>query len=259
MDRDFQMSDPIFFEYGNAENGAEWEDVAMHRDYQPSVHRSLRSGRTSPSPSSTPRKRRQGKTVHTTGSRRLVMLKTRRPVQPLMSQAEAEIAVTQSIRSSAVYIYNLVAWTFYLLKIPLIICLAGWTIYFVLCSVLRELFSPLCAIPGLSLLPVCTRQIYTADRPNSMRINHADYPKMVEMQTRTFELLLDDQIGQSGLTLDVKKAEMATRDLLQLVRISQLTSKHLLAEILEEFVEDARNTGIGLSKLNSRINGAVDQ
>lgn len=99
----------------------------------------------------------------------------------------------------------------------------------------------------------------TEDGQERVMALHADYPRMVEIQSKTFEQLLDESVGGSGLSLEIKKAEMATRDLVTLVRMSKLTSKDLLANALVDFVDDARNTAKGLQKLSSKVNGAVDK
>jgi len=66
-------------------------------------------------------------------------------------------------------------------------------------------------------------------------------------------------VGGSGLSLEIKKAEMATSDLIALVRVSNnLRSRDMLAESLAQFVNDAKKTGRGLQKLSSKIGGAVD-
>jgi len=82
---------------------------------------------------------------------------------------------------------------------------------------------------------------------------------MVEMQSKSFEQLLDESVGGSGLALEIKKAEMATTDLVTLVRVSKLTSKDLLAEALVEFVGNARETARGLLKLSAKVSSSVDE
>ena len=57
----------------------------------------------------------------------------------------------------------------------------------------------------------------------------------------------------------LKKAEMATRDLITLVKHSKLKSRELLGQSLYAFVLDAKKAGKGLAKLTARINGAVDK
>ena len=87
----------------------------------------------------------------------------------------------------------------------------------------------------------------------------ADYPKMIDVQSATFELLLDGSAGGSGLSLEIKKAEMATADMIAMIRVSdKFRSRDMLADSLSQFIFDARKTGRGLQKLNSKIGGAVD-
>jgi hypothetical protein len=79
------------------------------------------------------------------------------------------------------------------------------------------------------------------------------------VQSATFEQLLGQATGGLGLSLEIKKAEMATADLVTLVRASDLRSREVLANTLSTFVQDARNTGRGLQRLNAKIGGAVDK
>ncbi|KAF8830717.1 hypothetical protein HHX47_DHR2001122 [Lentinula edodes] len=94
-----------------------------------------------------------------------------------------------------------------------------------------------------------------------------------------FEELLDNAAGSSGLSLDIKKAEVAMSDLIVLVKYSDLTNKDvlsrclisaerssifkecigvLLGDALATFACDARRTGRSLQTLGSKIGGAVD-
>ena len=82
---------------------------------------------------------------------------------------------------------------------------------------------------------------------------------MVEMQSKSFEQLLDESVGGSGLALEIKKAEMATTDLVTLVRVSKLSSKDLLADALLEFVTNTKETSRGLLKLSAKVGSAVDE
>lgn len=78
------------------------------------------------------------------------------------------------------------------------------------------------------------------------------------MQTRTFDQLLDENLGSKGLTIEVKKAEMAGNDLITLVRASDLKSRNQVAERLKRFVDDAKGTGSSLHSLGAKIHGAID-
>ena len=82
---------------------------------------------------------------------------------------------------------------------------------------------------------------------------------MVEIQSKTLEQLLDDSVSGSGLALEIKKAEMATADLATVVRTSDLRSKNHLADTLDSFGNNARDTARGLQKLNAKISGSVDK
>ena len=95
--------------------------------------------------------------------------------------------------------------------------------------------------------------------PEKKRPRWADYPKLVDTQSATFEQLLHESISGSGLSLEIKKAEIATSDLVTLVRVSNLKSKAMLADSLSDFVDDAKKTGRDLQKLTSKIGGAVDR
>ena len=115
---------------------------------------------------------------------------------------------------------------------------------------LRSAVAPLCFIPGISRHSLCRPE------PVNPRV---DYPRLVEAESRTFEQLLDDFVTGSALSLQVKHAEMATTDLVALVRISDLKAKNTLATSLLDFVDDAKKTGKGLQKLSSKVGGAVDR
>ncbi|KAJ4477355.1 hypothetical protein J3R30DRAFT_3291495, partial [Lentinula aciculospora] len=130
-------------------------------------------------------------------------------------------------------------------------------------STLKTAFKPLCIVPGIRSSSLCHIDHTSPKLPklkgNSASPQWADYPGLMNAQSLTFEQLLDDSVGGSGLSLDIKKAELATSDLVTLVKYSKLTSKELLAESLSGFVEDARRTGRGLQRLGSKVGGAVDQ
>jgi hypothetical protein len=123
-------------------------------------------------------------------------------------------------------------------------------------ATLSSTLAPLCVLPGASRVPFC-RAPQPGD-PAGSPAQRADYPKLVDIQSTTFEQLLDDSVGGAGLALEIKKAEMATSDLTTLVRSSRLTSRERMAETLGVFVDDARRTGRGLQKFSAKVGGAVD-
>ena len=116
---------------------------------------------------------------------------------------------------------------------------------------------PLCALPGISWSGMC--QPLNTSPTGGQRIMWADYPALIDTQNKVFEKLLDGSVGGLALilSLEIKNAEMATEDLLALVRISDLKVKDTLARSLEDFVFDAKKTGQGLQKLISKFGEAL--
>jgi hypothetical protein len=147
--------------------------------------------------------------------------------------------------------------------LPLVIC--TWILVMIfgrLVTTIQVALSPLCLIPGISSSTAC---LYVLQRheaewktPALNAPQWADYPALVPMQTATFGQLLNEAIGGSTLSLEIRKAGMAVTDLVTLVRLSDLESKDVIADLLEEFVDDARWTARGLQRLCSKVLGAVD-
>ena len=86
-----------------------------------------------------------------------------------------------------------------------------------------------------------------------------DFPALEKIQSVSLGDLMTSSIEGSHLSLDIKLAQMATSDLIALVKISKLTTRNAIADALETFVEDAKATSRSLQKLNAKVNGAVDQ
>jgi len=188
-----------------------------------------------------------------------------RPVSPpaTRSKDEIEAVLWKGARSGTIYVLDVLSSFFFLMKKPLAAFLAVWVLAVTLNALsnhLRMVFAPLCIFPGVSRSWLCmppSAEIST-QQDASRSLMHADFPLMVEMQSKSFEQLLDESVGGSGLALEIKKAEMATTDLVTLVRVSKLTSKDLLAEALVEFVGNARETARGLLKLSAKVSSSVD-
>jgi hypothetical protein len=120
--------------------------------------------------------------------------------------------------------------------------------------------APICSTPGLSLLCVTSKSSKLPRPPNSDRTPRwADFPSLLNVESNTFESLLDESVKGPGLALEIKKAEMATSDLATLVRVSNLNSREILANSLSEFVKDARKVGRGLTRFSSKVGGTVDR
>ncbi|KAJ3912931.1 hypothetical protein F5877DRAFT_53274 [Lentinula edodes] len=121
-----------------------------------------------------------------------------------------------------------------------------------LLSIVNTLLIPLCAIPGLADFSLCSRNHKFDQNGHPLPPLWADFPCLMTAQSSTFEQLLDNSVGDSGLSLDIKKAEMAMSDLVVLVKFSKMTSKDVLGRC------DARQAGRGLQTLGSKVGGAVD-
>jgi hypothetical protein len=137
-----------------------------------------------------------------------------------------------------------------------------WFLFSMMTTQLVYFARPICSLPIVSpMIPFCRWEAFKgppAHTSGGRPVRWADYPKLVDLQTRTFDQLLDESVGNKGLALDVKKAEMASNDLITLVRVSELKSKDQVAERLNKFVDDARGTGRSLHSLGAKIQGAVD-
>ncbi|QRW10634.1 transmembrane protein [Ceratobasidium sp. AG-Ba] len=62
-----------------------------------------------------------------------------------------------------------------------------------------------------------------------------------------------------GVAIDLKHSEVAVRDLVTLVKQSDLITKDRIVINLQQFVEDAKSTGRNLQKFGSHVGTAVDQ
>lgn len=137
-----------------------------------------------------------------------------------------------------------------------------WFLFSMVASQLVFFARPICSLPIVPhMVPFCRWEIFKgppAHTSDGQPIRWADYPKLVDMQTKTFDQLLDESVGNKGLTSEVKKAEMASNDLITLVKMSDLKGRDQVAERLGRFVDDARGTGRSLHSLGAKIHGAVD-
>ena len=179
----------------------------------------------------------------------------------MVDRKQVEDALRSGATFTLSYVWDIVSTALSLLRKPLAVLLVIYGLALISAHAFRSLqiiVSPFCFVPGFSRSSLChdfsARQNDTAQKPQ-----WADYPKLVEVQSRTFEQLLEETAGGSGLSLEIKKAEMATNDLVTLIRVSELRSKDLLATTLVGFVEEARKSARGLQRFTSRVASAVDR
>ena len=164
-------------------------------------------------------------------------------------------AIVTGTSSSFNYAFDIFTRGMRLLRYPFALLFALWLFAFVVSKVTSTIsfvLSPVCWVPGISSSPFC----YVGETRTPQ---WADYPKLMDVQSTTFEQLLDESVGGSSLSLEVKKAEMATADLVALVKVSDMRSRDMMAQTLRDFASDAKHAGRGLQKLSSRIGGAVDR
>jgi hypothetical protein len=119
------------------------------------------------------------------------------------------------------------------------------------------------------MVPMCSK----LPKPRTP-IQEPQYLDLVELQMR-FESVMESAGLGTNLAMDMKKSEMAVRDLNTLVsslsviiltikltspqvKLSNLVSKDQLAMSLDAFVASAREASQQLSRLDSRVRGAVD-
>ncbi|KAJ3759949.1 hypothetical protein EV360DRAFT_40878 [Lentinula raphanica] len=155
-----------------------------------------------------------------------------------------------------IFVYEVLRDALNLCRKPLSLIVFLWLIGVAvspLSSVLVTTLSPTCSIPWIRDFPLCRQR-----GPDATFPHWADYPRFMNVQSSTFEQLLDTAVGNSGLSLDIKKAEMAVLDLAVVVKSSKLASRDILGETLVAFAHDARKVGRGLQRLSSKVAAAVD-
>jgi hypothetical protein len=136
----------------------------------------------------------------------------------------------------------------------------SWIGLWVTAKLQSAIFAPICTMPGASyLLPICSRFTPVAQEYTwTGHAKKADFPSLAKLGEEAFTPLLSNAAGGSVLSLELKRAELATADLITLVKVSTLTSRDFIADSLGEFVQDARRTSGALQTFNSKVSGAVD-
>lgn len=116
------------------------------------------------------------------------------------------------------------------LKTPISYILAVWLL-FGLGIVVRNLvtnsvyasLSPVCRIPGVSLLDLPFCLVYRVDTSHGSP-PPVEFEQLMMVQSK-FDEVLEDTAGNVALPMDMKRGEASIRDLRQIVRYSQLHSK----------------------------------
>ncbi|KAF4596576.1 hypothetical protein EYR40_007729 [Pleurotus pulmonarius] len=127
--------------------------------------------------------------------------------------------------------------------------------------ILLQALPPVCSLPGTSIFQTCRSEPLGTESTLSKGLRSMDFPKIFDIQKKTFDHLADQSasLGGSGLSLDLKRVEMASKDLVTLIKVSDMKSRDDIARTMNTFVRNAQVTGRGLSKFNAKIGGAMDR
>ncbi len=144
-----------------------------------------------------------------------------------------------------------------------ILTLNGWVLF---AALLLQGFSesPICILPGISNLSLCRlwKPAPSQGSGPSGIASSSNLTRLFDAHEHTKPLVwtIITRIGRgSGLSLEIKKAEMATSDLVTRVRLSELNARDSIARALSEFVSGAKKTGRALQRLTSKVGGSVGQ
>ena len=126
-----------------------------------------------------------------------------------------------------------------------------------LTSSIYTALSPICRFPGASLLnlPICapsSSRSYKGANPPPV-----EFDQLMNVQSK-YEAILEASAGGVSLPLDMKRGEASVRDLRQVVRYSQLSSRDELVFEFDGFVDTARVASYDLQKFNSHVGRGVD-
>lgn len=122
---------------------------------------------------------------------------------------------------------------------------------------IQTALSPICRLPGSSLLNLSMCQAPVSVQYNSHSSPPVEFDQLMNVQSQ-FEEILEQSAGDVGLPLDMKRGEASIRDLRQVVRFSQLRSKNELVLEFDGFIETARIASFDLQKFNSHVGRGVD-
>lgn len=168
-------------------------------------------------------------------------------------------AVHTAVYTIIISVARRVATILHNMQEPISLILAVWICVLLLGQAISWIMQPICFTPLISQTEICSPWNANADIPVNLSPWRADYSSLVNIQSKTFEQLLEDAAGGSALSLEIKKAEIATMDLVVRIQLSNLKSKDTLAATLDEFISDAKKTGRGLQRWTAKVGGAVDR
>lgn len=162
------------------------------------------------------------------------------------------------------WVYDVTGGALGKLKTPLSYFLAVY-LFFGLLLFLRNLLtssiysalSPICRIPGSSLLSLPMCYSVASAQYEGHESPPVQFGQLMTVQSK-FEAVLEESAGGVSLPLDMKRGETSIRDLRQVVRYSNLHSKNELVLEFDGFIETARVASYDLQKFNSHVGRGVD-
>ncbi|KAK3953525.1 hypothetical protein QBC32DRAFT_397062 [Pseudoneurospora amorphoporcata] len=112
--------------------------------------------------------------------------------------------------------------------------------------------SPVCRVPGARWLnlPFC---VDSSTKTNT----HIQFDPIIEVQDR-FEGVLEKAAESASLPLEMKRSELAIRDLRTMVRYSQLHGKEQLILEFDGYIDAASSATWDLQRFNTRVGSTID-
>lgn len=172
--------------------------------------------------------------------------------------------------SSPSFIFDVVAWCLSVLgmalriaKYPLAICLAvyillgaGMMVRNMVTNSISSSLSPLCRIPGASMLdlPFCPDLPAV---PGSKSKNPVEFDELMNVQSN-FEKVLEDSAKGVSLPMEMKRAEASVRDLRTLIKYSDLPAREELVYEFDGYIDNVRIIATDLQTFNTHVGSAVD-
>lgn len=119
--------------------------------------------------------------------------------------------------------------------------------------------SPICRIPGMSWLnlPFCPTIIPRGAGKDGPGTGPLEFERLMNIQDR-FEEVLEKSAQGVDLPMEMRRTEMAVRDLRTMVRYSNLQSKDELLLEFDGFIKTAGATCSDLTRFNTRVGSAID-
>lgn len=144
------------------------------------------------------------------------------------------------------------------MKLPVAMLIFSIIALAVLGNVSAYMGSTVCGMPLVSQLCSNDAQLFAPAVPSGQP-KWADFPNLMDVQMRVFDAALDGATANVAISYKITKARMITADLAILVRSSDLPSREEIAELLDKFGRDARETARQLQRFSAKIIGATER